>query len=71
MNIRVTYGEALRQDTPLLAIGAWEAEGLPRPVAELLEDGDWAGTFKRTLILYPRGALPARRVLLVGLGKRG
>src|SRR5919108_5431374 len=70
MDITVTYGDPIRQDTPLLVLGAWENEGLPKAVADLLEDGDWTGKFKRTLILYPRGALPARRLLLSGLGKR-
>jgi leucyl aminopeptidase len=71
MNVIVRNGEALRQETPLLAIGAWEGESLPAAVAELVEDGDWSGKFKRLLLLYPRGALPARRLLLVGLGQRG
>jgi leucyl aminopeptidase len=71
MNVTVAHGEGLRQDTPLLALGAWEGEALPATVAALIEDGDWSGKFKRALLLYPRGALPARRLLLVGLGKRG
>jgi leucyl aminopeptidase len=71
MKIAVTYGEALAAETPLLVLGAWEGESLPRAVAELVEDGDWSGTYKSTLLVYPRGAVPARRVLLVGLGKRG
>jgi len=70
MNIRTTYGDALRQDTPLLVLGTWDSEGLPKAVVPLVEDGDWNGAFKRTLLLYPRGALSARRLLLVGLGKR-
>jgi leucyl aminopeptidase len=71
MNISVTYGEALSQQTPLLALATWEDEALPKPIADLLEDGDWTGQFKQTVVLYPRGAIPARRMLLVGLGKRG
>jgi leucyl aminopeptidase len=71
MNVIVRNGEALQQETPLLAIGAWEGESLPAAVAALVEDGDWSGKFKRLLLLYPRGALPARRLLLVGLGQRG
>jgi leucyl aminopeptidase len=71
MKIAVTYGEALAQETPLLALGAWEDESLPRAIAGLIEDGDWHGKFKQTTLLYPRGAVPARRVLLIGLGQRG
>jgi leucyl aminopeptidase len=70
MNIIVRHAEALRQDTPLLVLGAWEDEPLPAAVAALVEEGDWIGKFKRVLLLYPRGALPARRLLLLGLGKR-
>jgi leucyl aminopeptidase len=70
MKITVTYGEALAQATPLLALGVWEDESLPGVIASLIEDGDWNGKFKQTTLLYPRGEVPARRVLLVGLGKR-
>src|SRR5207247_10781405 len=69
MKIAVTYGEALEQETSLLVLGVWEGESLPRPVAGLIEDGDWNGKFKQTTLLYPRGEVPARRGLLVGLGK--
>jgi leucyl aminopeptidase len=71
MNVSVTYGDALGQDTPLLVYGAWDDEAVPATIAALSEDGDWSAKFKRTLLLYPRGALPARRLLLIGLGKRG
>jgi len=71
MKLVVTYGEALTQETPLLVLGVWEGESLPRAVAGLIEDGDWNGKFKQTTLLYPRGEVPARRVLLVGMGKRG
>src|SRR5215212_3168686 len=71
MKIAVIYGEALTQATPLLALGVWESESLPGAVANLIEDGDWNGKFKQTTLLYPRGEIPARRVLLIGLGTRG
>ena len=44
---------------------------MTRAIANLIEDGDWNGKFKQTTLLYPRGEIPARRVLLVGMGKRG
>lgn len=71
MKISVTYGEALQQATPLLALGTWEDELLPREIGSLLEAGDWTGKWKQALVVYPRGALSARRVLLVGLGEAG
>jgi leucyl aminopeptidase len=70
MKVKVINGDALQQDTPLLVIGGWEEEPLASAVAALAEDGDWSGKFKRTLLLYPRGTLPARRLLVVGVGKR-
>jgi leucyl aminopeptidase len=36
----------------------------------LLEHDDFQGKAGQTLLLYPRGALPARRLLLVGMGER-
>ncbi|MBK9710403.1 MAG: leucyl aminopeptidase [Kouleothrix sp.] len=70
MEISVITGDALAQHTPLLVLGAYEDEALAPQIAALLEQSDWAGGLKRTLVLYPRGAVPARRVMLVGLGKR-
>jgi leucyl aminopeptidase len=37
-------------------------------VRELVEGADFSGRLGETAVLYSRGALPARRVLLVGLG---
>lgn len=70
MQISVIGGDALQHDTPLLVFGGWEDEALPASLSALVEEGDWNGTFKRSQLVYPRGALPARRVLLLGLGKR-
>ncbi len=70
MNISVAYTDATPQATSLLVIGAWEGEQLAPPFAALIEADDWSGAFKKTLLIYPRGALAARRLLLVGLGKR-
>jgi len=70
VNVSVVHGDALQHDTPLLVYGAWEGEAVPAALANLIEEGDWTGKSKSTLLLYPRGAVAARRVLLVGLGKR-
>jgi len=51
------------------AAGAVDA-ALNGAIAELIEGGDFSGKAGQMAVLYPRGALPARRVLLVGLGKR-
>src|SRR5688500_8693955 len=60
MKLAVTYGDALTHERPLLVLGVWDGESLPRAVAGLLEEGDWNGTFKQTTLLYPRGEIPAR-----------
>jgi leucyl aminopeptidase len=38
-------------------------------IRELIEGGDLRGKSGETAVLYPRGAIPARRVIVVGLGK--
>lgn len=38
-------------------------------ISELIAGGDLRGKLGETAVLYPRGAIPARRVILVGLGK--
>jgi len=70
MRISVTSGDPLTTETSLLIIALWEDDPLPPPLSGSIEPGDWSGTFKQTQLLYPRGAIPARRVLLLGLGKR-
>ena len=69
MDISVRTGDALGQATPPLILSTWEDEALPQPVADLVETGDWTGSLKQTLILYPHGALPARHVSGHSLGQ--
>ncbi len=38
-------------------------------ITELISGGDLRGKLGETAVLYPRGAIPARRVIVVGLGK--
>lgn len=66
MNISVGHIDALQPTTPLLAFGAWESAPLPKAQASLSETDDWAGSFKQTLLLDPRGALPATDRLAPG-----
>lgn len=56
MNISVGHIDALQPTTPLLAFGAWEGAPLPEAQASLIETDDWAGSFKQTLLIDPRGA---------------
>jgi len=70
MRVTVTAGDPLTAEADLLVLGLWEEEPPAPPVADLIEPGDWSGKAKQTLLIYPRGVIPARRVLLIGLGKR-
>jgi leucyl aminopeptidase len=44
-------------------------KALAGAISELIEAGDLKGKLGQTVVLYPRGALPARRVIIVGLGE--
>ena len=70
MEITVRTGDLLREFTKLGVLACFEDEPLPTEVASLLEPADFRGRAKQTLLLYPRGAVAPRRLLLVGLGKR-
>lgn len=60
----------MREPASLLVIGVGEDESPGEELAGLIEEGDFRGKDKQLSLLYPRGTLPARRVLLMGLGKR-
>lgn len=55
--------------TPAGATGAVD-NALHGAISELIASGDLTGKVDEVGILYPRGAIPAKRVLVVGLGKR-
>jgi len=70
MEIKVKTGNVLQEPSDLCMLGVYEDTPLPPEVAGLLEPRDFPGRFKQTVLLYPRGAIAPRRLLLVGLGKR-
>lgn len=53
--------------TPSGATGAID-EALDGAISELIETGDVSGNAGECAVLYPRGAIQAKRVLVVGLG---
>ncbi|HZJ08594.1 MAG TPA: M17 family peptidase N-terminal domain-containing protein, partial [Trueperaceae bacterium] len=55
--------------TPGGATGAVD-RALDGAISELIASGDVTGKLGKVAVLYPRGAIPARRVLVVGLGAR-
>jgi len=70
MEIKVQAGNILRVESDLAVLATFEDEPLPVEVAALLEPADFGGRPNQTLLLYPRGAVAPKRLLLVGLGKR-
>jgi leucyl aminopeptidase len=69
MEITVTPATLLSEPADLAVLLSAEGATLPTELAGLLEPSDFAGKAKQTRLLYPRGAVAARRLLLVGLGK--
>lgn len=68
MEILIQTGDILQTPGELAVLGCFEDIGLPPEAAKLLEPGDFLGRPNQTLLLYPRGAVAPRRLLLVGLG---
>lgn len=59
----------LAEDKPLTgAVGAVD-EALGGAIRALLLGGDLKGKLNKAAVLYPRGAIPAQRVIVVGIGK--
>jgi leucyl aminopeptidase len=69
MEITVQSGELLSEPAELAILAAFEDVSLPAAIAGLIEADDFAGSAGQSLILYPRGAVAPRRLLLIGLGK--
>ena len=69
MDITVKTGSVLREESDLGVLATFEDVALPDAVANLLEPADYRGRAGQTLLLYPRGAVSPRRLLLVGLGR--
>ncbi len=70
MEIMINSGDILQTKSELAVLGCFEDVPLPSIVASLLEPGDFKGSVGQTLVLYPRGEVVPKRLLLVGLGKR-
>ncbi len=80
MEIKVQQGGIQEIDADVIVVNLFE--GLEKPagatgavdkaldgaISELIAGGDFRAKSQETAVLYPRGAIPARRVLVVGLG---
>jgi len=84
LEVRVEPGKPEEFATELLALYVFEGangeqtapavsavdRALGGAIQQILDSGDFRGKLEETSLYYTRGAIPARRVLLVGMGKR-
>ena len=83
MNITVKKGKLAERKTPAMILALCEGEikssemvaGIDQQTGGLLGDvmkcGDFEAKPLQICVIYTRGALPARRIALIGLGKKG
>jgi leucyl aminopeptidase len=81
MQVEVSIGEIQAQESPALVVNLFEGvqepggatgavdQALGGAIRDLIAGGDFRGKRQEIAVLYPAGAIPARRVILVGLGK--
>ncbi|MFQ6057507.1 MAG: leucyl aminopeptidase [Anaerolineae bacterium] len=81
--MRISVKHGFIQEEPAEAVVVNLFEGVAEPggatgaldraldgmIRDLIAAGDFKGKLNETAVLYPRGAIPAQRVLIVGLGK--
>lgn len=81
MDIKPTPGAIQASDADAIIVNLFEGaqpggatkavdQSLTGAISDLIEGGDFGGKADQVAVLYPRGAIPARRVILVGLGPR-
>ncbi|MFN2433280.1 MAG: leucyl aminopeptidase [Gemmatimonadota bacterium] len=82
MDLRLHVGDPARVETPALVVNAFYGQVRPAGTAaavdraldgflsELLGSGEITGKEGEVTVLHTRGAIPAERVVVVGLGKR-
>jgi leucyl aminopeptidase len=81
MKLNVLQGNILKTDLDTIILNLFEGVTQPEgatgavdralggAISELIAGGDLRGKSGEVAVLYPRGAIPAKRVLVVGLGK--
>ncbi len=82
MDIEVRRGAIQEQETELIVVNLFEGVSQPGgatgavdkalggQISDLIASGDFKGKLNDTALLYTRGEVPAKRVLIVGLGKQ-
>ncbi len=83
MNITVTKGALANFDCEILLVGHFEGnktpegaarllnEGCNGIISELIDRGDFEGKLYDSSVIYTRGLIPGKRILIAGLGKKG
>lgn len=71
-----TQSSALDQvETPLLAVGVYQDEAPAQELSSVTEEatsgGDFKGKSGTSVVMYTGGKIPAKRLMMVGLGERG
>jgi leucyl aminopeptidase len=81
MDVRVIQGTIQESDADAIIVGLFERSqlngatkavdlALGGAIAALVEGGDLSGKMGEVVVVYPRGVISARRVIVVGLGPR-
>ncbi|KXK22968.1 MAG: leucyl aminopeptidase [Chloroflexi bacterium OLB15] len=71
MEIGIKVGSVLNERADLGVLCVFEGQPLPAEVANLVEAEDFRGSANEKVLLYPRGAVSPRRLLLIGIGSIG
>ena len=82
MNCQVKQRNINKEDTEVLILGGYEDDkNLPKnfqgldkalggQLQELKKSGEFAGKNQQSVLIHTQGAIPARRILFMGLGKK-
>ncbi len=82
MKVSVTQGSIQQSTADTIIVNLFEGvttpggatgavnQALNGAISELIATGDLSGKLGEVAVLYPRGAIPAKRVLVVGMGQR-
>ena len=81
-DIKVKHGQVERESAEVLVLTHFEGEkslqgasaavdrGLRGALHDLIKDGEFEGKSNQTVLLHTHGKVPAKRILLVGMGKK-
>lgn len=82
MDVRIKKGRIEEENTGVIVVGVFEGEVKSMPdetaavdralkgqIREMVQSGEFKGRANQVLMLHVRGELPAKRVLLLGLGR--